>query len=69
MTHGGLRAHSCQGAINQCISGLTSLSWNFHTQFVVAMTAFGMGIDKPDVWHVIHWGAPLVRDLVSLSAS
>ena len=25
---------------------------------VICTTAFGMGVDCPDIWKVIHWGPP-----------
>lgn len=31
---------------------------NTHLRIIVAMTAFGMGIDCQDITQIVHWGPP-----------
>jgi superfamily II DNA helicase RecQ len=46
--HGGLDQEARKLAHQQFISGAAPI--------IVATTAFGMGIDKPDIRRVVHWG-------------
>ncbi|KAG7347820.1 ATP-dependent DNA helicase RecQ [Nitzschia inconspicua] len=48
--HAGLSGANREQAHTQFLTGKTSV--------VVATCAFGMGIDKPDIRRVIHWGPP-----------
>jgi len=48
--HAGLTAGMRHRVLRAFLSG--------HAPIVVATSAFGMGIDKPDVRRVIHWGPP-----------
>src|SRR5437763_10996582 len=48
--HAGLTADMRRRVLRAFLSG--------HAPIVVATSAFGMGIDKPDVRRVVHWGPP-----------
>ena len=48
--HAGLPADMRRRVLRAFLSG--------HAPIVVATSAFGMGIDKPDVRRVVHWGPP-----------
>lgn len=48
--HAGLSAGVRRGVLRAFLSGRVSV--------IVATSAFGMGIDKPDVRQVLHWGPP-----------
>ena len=37
---------------------MTQFTTNSRLRIVIATVAFGIGIDCPDVWQVIHWGGP-----------
>ncbi len=48
--HAGLTAEVRRRVLRAFLSG--------HVSVIVATSAFGMGIDKPDVRQVLHWGPP-----------
>ena len=48
--HAGLSPTQCHEAHINFLTGTTAI--------IVATMAFGMGIDNPDIRHVIHWGPP-----------
>ena len=36
----------------------TFTSTQSHVRLVIATSSFGMGIDCPDIRHIVHWSAP-----------
>ncbi len=48
--HAGLSANTRRGVLRAFLGD--------RVHIIVATSAFGMGIDKPDVRHVLHWGPP-----------
>jgi ATP-dependent DNA helicase RecQ len=48
--HAGLRANIRRRVLRAFLAD--------HVRVIVATSAFGMGIDKPDVRQVLHWGPP-----------
>ena len=50
--------HSCTDPIVKEIVSGTFSQRNSHIRIVIATIAFGMGVDCPDVRHVIHLGSP-----------
>ena len=55
----GIHVGSYHAGMDNSIRSEMQNAWlNNHIPLLVATNAFGMGIDKPDVRFVIHWGYP-----------
>lgn len=59
-----------RGSTDECKEAVLKefISDKTHLRIVVATSAFGMGIDCPDIGQVIHWGSPsLLEEFVQES--